>query len=374
MSLASRKKSILSLLTVVGSIVVIAAVVLLNKTGIQFLLGSRAASGQVTLNGTLRRMDGSSCKKKMPAAYTKAPYVLEGNFSLVTPTPVATSTPSSGKMTFVGIVEAAPAPGTTVAPRPRATAKPDYSFTTTCRPLYAKASQADKYIGEQVSVLGVIKDLSIYATAIRPLKKSWRPTPQSTPSVPPLTPTPTARPLCTEQCPATSDGRLLRNCTPPEADGTSQDSLCNQAGRIESCGGKSFCCPIAGGQWTTDLSKCRPTSTAVPTACNSVTVTGGTYGGIVNGKSLYYLSGGSTITLAANITPLNASVNWKIAGFSISLPNGGSFSSNNAPTVKYIAPTNASGADQGVEIRGDISEYPNPWIYCPPITFAIHTK
>ena len=59
---------------------------------------------------------------------------------------------------------------------------------------------------------------------------------------------------CTEQCPG-SDG-VLRNCTPPEADGTAQESLCNSAGRTESCGGATYCCPSAGGAWTTDMSAC----------------------------------------------------------------------------------------------------------------------
>ena len=59
---------------------------------------------------------------------------------------------------------------------------------------------------------------------------------------------------CQEQCPG-SDG-VLRNCTPPEADGTSEDSICNAAGRVESCGGSEYCCPEAGGAWTTDMTAC----------------------------------------------------------------------------------------------------------------------
>lgn len=52
---------------------------------------------------------------------------------------------------------------------------------------------------------------------------------------------------CVEQCPG-SDG-VLRNCTPPEADGSSQDSLCNQKGRVELCGGKKYICSKANGKW-----------------------------------------------------------------------------------------------------------------------------
>lgn len=120
-----------------------------------------------------------------------------------------------------------------------------------------------------------------------------------------------------------------------------------------------------------------PTPTPYPkaTACSWVTVTGAeSYAGPYNGKPLYYLKSGSTVTLTAETTPTNGWVDWKIASFSARLPNGGVFSSNFAPTVNYTAPINTSGSDQGVEVRGDISEAPNPWIYCPPMTFAIHSN
>lgn len=53
---------------------------------------------------------------------------------------------------------------------------------------------------------------------------------------------------CVEQCPG-KDG-VLRNCTPPEADGSSQDSICNQKGRVEICGGKTYVCNKPSGKWT----------------------------------------------------------------------------------------------------------------------------
>lgn len=86
-------------------------------------------------------------------------------------------------------------------------------------------------------------------------------------SVTPTTPesTPSAATTCTEQCPG-SDG-VLRNCTPPESDGTSEDSLCNAAGRVESCGGEQYCCPAVGGTWTTDMSTC------AAEACTQLTFT-----------------------------------------------------------------------------------------------------
>jgi len=67
-------------------------------------------------------------------------------------------------------------------------------------------------------------------------------------------PTDPPPPTCNEQCPG-PDG-ILYNCTPPEADGTSEDSICNAAGRVESCGGSEYCCPEAGGAWTTDMTAC----------------------------------------------------------------------------------------------------------------------
>lgn len=77
-------------------------------------------------------------------------------------------------------------------------------------------------------------------------------------------------------CPAAESctGNLLRNCTPPEADNTPQESLCNAKGRIELCGGRQYCCPQAGGNWTTNLSACAtPTATATITPTPTATPT-----------------------------------------------------------------------------------------------------
>lgn len=78
--------------------------------------------------------------------------------------------------------------------------------------------------------------------------------------VPTKTPTPV---VCKQECPGI-DG-VLRSCTPPEADGSSNDSLCNKAGRVEVCNNKLYCCPQAGGKWTSDMTKCQPTPTKTPT-------------------------------------------------------------------------------------------------------------
>lgn len=79
--------------------------------------------------------------------------------------------------------------------------------------------------------------------------------------------TTTVTTTCTEQCPGT-DG-VLRSCTPPEADGSSADSLCAWAGRVETCGGKSYCCPAPGGTWTADMTKCT-TITVTSGACTEI--------------------------------------------------------------------------------------------------------
>lgn len=59
-----------------------------------------------------------------------------------------------------------------------------------------------------------------------------------------------------QACPVAKNRNLLRNCNPPEADGTPRDSFCNVAGRIEQCGNKKYCCPKAGRSWTTNMKNC----------------------------------------------------------------------------------------------------------------------
>lgn len=118
-----------------------------------------------------------------------------------------------------------------------------------------------------------------------------------------------------------------------------------------------------------DFAPC-PTSTPPAIYCPSVTVTGATYEGIFSNQIRYSLESSGSATIHANTIPANLPVNWK-AQFSSQLPNGGSFANNYVATTLYTAPANTSGSDQGVEIRGDISEYPSPWIYCPPFTIVV---
>jgi len=77
--------------------------------------------------------------------------------------------------------------------------------------------------------------------------------------------------VCEEACPGT-DG-VLRSCTPPEDDGTAVESLCNTTGRVESCGGIYYCCPVPGGTWTTDMTACPTAPTETYVGSDACTVT-----------------------------------------------------------------------------------------------------
>lgn len=69
-----------------------------------------------------------------------------------------------------------------------------------------------------------------------------------------------------------SNGTLLVDCSNHAIWPNSTNSLCNTAGRKESCGGTPYCCPTAGGKWTTNMSAC-PVATATPTATPVITTT-----------------------------------------------------------------------------------------------------
>jgi|GEM_PF-4423570 len=57
-------------------------------------------------------------------------------------------------------------------------------------------------------------------------------------------------------CKEVLSGNLLQCCNPKDSDGTSADSLCNSKGKEVTCGGKDYCCPSSGGNWTTDMNQC----------------------------------------------------------------------------------------------------------------------
>lgn len=73
------------------------------------------------------------------------------------------------------------------------------------------------------------------------------------------------------QCPR-SDGALV-SCTPPNSDGNAQISLCDSAGRVEVCGGAEYCCPSAGGAWTTNMTLCPACNITPPTSLASQQIT-----------------------------------------------------------------------------------------------------
>lgn len=107
-----------------------------------------------------------------------------------------------------------------------------------------------------------------------------------------------AYPACPggEQCPMVGYPNHLLSCHP--ADGTSpNDNLCNEKGRIETCGVNftKYCCPSVGGSWTTNMSACPSPPTSPPTAPPMVPPT-------LNAPL-------SNITCPAN-NPLNVNFSW----------------------------------------------------------------
>jgi hypothetical protein len=85
---------------------------------------------------------------------------------------------------------------------------------------------------------------------------------------------------CSEACPVSGQPNLIRSCHPADSDGSPTESLCNKAGRVETCGPSftQYCCPSAGGSWTTNMSACTtatatPVATSTPTATPTITAT-----------------------------------------------------------------------------------------------------
>lgn len=121
-----------------------------------------------------------------------------------------------------------------------------------------------------------------------------------------------------------------------------------------------------------------PTPTPPSLSCASVNVEGailvGTHKAQSGMVSIYSVNSGATVKLTAQVSPLGTKVSWKNTGISRNLPNGGTFSypnSNNTSVVNWIAPDNPMTTEEGVYVRGYISEYPDPTIYCPEIDFAV---
>ncbi len=121
---------------------------------------------------------------------------------------------------------------------------------------------------------------------------------------------------CVEQCPG-PDG-VLRSCTPPEDDGSSRDSLCAWAGRVEVCGNKNYCCPAAGGKWAlcpkptaTPAVTASPSATIAPTIAPTVGVsptvvpTGTTVSRDINGDGIVNQADVTILLANYGVSPLN---------------------------------------------------------------------
>ena len=103
----------------------------------------------------------------------------------------------------------------------------------------------------------------------------------------------------------------LSNCTPPEADGTAAVSICNIAGRLETCGGSQFCCPVAEGKWTLDMTKCPDITPTVSPGQDSVLNYKIAFGGVnpnsaqcvVNWPLQFIVLGGGESMVYTDIVP-----------------------------------------------------------------------
>jgi len=103
----------------------------------------------------------------------------------------------------------------------------------------------------------------------------------------------------------------LSNCTPPEADGTVAVSICNIAGRVETCGGSQFCCPVAEGKWTLDMTKCPDITPTVSPGQDSVLNYKIAFGGVnpnsaqcvVNWPLQFIVLGGGESMVYTDIVP-----------------------------------------------------------------------
>lgn len=146
---------------------------------------------------------------------------------------------------------------------------------------------------------------------------------------------PTIPASCHQQCPG--DDGVLRSCTPPEADGTAKESLCNSAGRVEVCGNANYCCPSVGGAWTKDMTKC-PTVTEPPVVGGSPMLNYKvSFGGVnptaaqcaVNWPLQFIILGGGESKVYSNVIPPTQTVIGNKLVFSGSLVLTGFTKTNN---------------------------------------------
>ncbi|MGA2910880.1 MAG: hypothetical protein ABSE04_03740 [Candidatus Microgenomates bacterium] len=184
-SLAAKKKSLTTLILVIGLLVIAGGTIILSKTGLSFIFQNKAAAPPTTATGLLQTMNTSNCRTIVPKQFAVAPYVLEGNFLYLTPAKPAPTPNSLPKTSFIGIAEAAslptpvtkpmpisvpvrtPVPVKTSVPTPTPMPTPNYSYLRNCLPVYANNSMVSGLIGRMVIVTGPFDNGSIYASSIR---------------------------------------------------------------------------------------------------------------------------------------------------------------------------------------------------------------
>jgi len=160
-----------------------------------------------------------------------------------------------------------------------------------------------------------------------------------------------------QACPDKREKWLLRNCHPPEKDNTPYDSWCNEAGKAEVCGDKTYCCPKYGGNWTVCAASPSPSVSPSPSPgvspspsasprpdyCVSASVDG-----IVNGTVTKYP--GETLILSSVSNP-------PVNGFFYATYNLDNNPAGNSPGVVCLG----TGADPQCPNGGKPLIFADPW-------------
>ena len=242
-----KQKTIVSaFLLLIGLIIVFGVALLLQKGN--FNDQSRASTGTVMLGKLITVTDRSctKCVEQCPGADN----VLRNCHPMESDgTSMESTCNVAGRIEFCGTKSfCCPSPGgkwttdLTKCPggAPKVMTPVSYRLLKdggVCTSIIVSKTLADPLVGKKVIATGSLEEPYFYATEL-------------------------VQNTCVQQCPGKDN--VLRNCTPPEADGTSEDSTCNVAGRSASCGGTQFCCPKPGAKWTKDMAQC-PTTSTTPT-------------------------------------------------------------------------------------------------------------
>ncbi|KKT41533.1 MAG: Polymorphic outer membrane protein [Candidatus Collierbacteria bacterium GW2011_GWD2_45_10] len=257
---SQNKKTLVSALLLLVSLALIFGVALLIKTG-NFNDQGRASSGTIMVGQLIRSTDSSLCRKCIQQCPGLDNVLRDCNPMASYGISIDSICNQAGRVETCGnkayccpkpnsrwTTDLTKCPGVTPAVKPPS----PYRLLKdggVCTAMVISKTLAEPLVNKKVVATGTLKEPYFYASKLVENK-------------------------CVEQCPGAD--KVLRNCTPPEADGTSQDSLCNATGRTASCGGIKFCCPRPGMQWTKDMTKCpipTPTKTPTPTPTSSPTPT-----------------------------------------------------------------------------------------------------